>query len=128
MLTCAISNDASSNRRPEALEWEKLPAFKKNAVARPVQPAVARSFGDLTLKAPRLLLSSEPEITVREMGADDTLLLLGCDGIWDVLTDQDAVYVTYKLSLRHLLYALVVFEDPDWSATPRSHPVTQPPL
>ena len=35
---------------PEALEWERLPPFKQKAVARPVQPAVARSFGDITLK------------------------------------------------------------------------------
>ena len=76
---------------PEALEWEKLPVFQKQKFSRPVQPAVARSFGDITLKAPRPLLISVPEITVRDVTADDSCILLGCDGIWDVLSNQQAV-------------------------------------
>lgn len=73
---------------PEALAWHQA---KIKPGAPPIQPAVARSFGDMSLKTPRLLLTSEPEITVRELQKEDTMLLLGCDGIWDVLDDQVAV-------------------------------------
>ena len=72
----------------EALAWEKQ-KFKSSP--RPVQPAVARSFGDASMKRPQPLLTSDPEITVKELGPEHSLVLLGCDGIWDVLSDQQAV-------------------------------------
>lgn len=66
--------------------------------------AVSRSFGDLLLKeperygcpsvAPGGLVIAEPEIRTAEVElAGDRFLILACDGIWDVLRDEDAVAV-----------------------------------
>ena len=72
----------------QALAWEQQ---KIKTGPRPIQPAVSRSFGDISLKQPRALLVSTPEITVRQLKPTDRMLLLGCDGIWDVLSDDEAV-------------------------------------
>eukprot|EP00812_Abedinium_dasypus_P011090 NODE_466_length_1545_cov_329.211409.p2 GENE.NODE_466_length_1545_cov_329.211409~~NODE_466_length_1545_cov_329.211409.p2 ORF type:complete len:485 (+),score=152.79 NODE_466_length_1545_cov_329.211409:109-1455(+) len=63
--------------------------------------AVSRAFGDLLLKeperygcasvAPGGLITSAPEIrTVELRPAEDRFLVLACDGVWDVLSDNDA--------------------------------------
>lgn len=52
------------------------------------QLAVARAFGDKSLK---IHLSSEPDVAV-EMITDDTeFIILASDGIWKVMTNQEAV-------------------------------------
>ncbi|ESR60489.1 putative protein phosphatase 2C 58 [Citrus sinensis] len=52
------------------------------------QLAVARAFGDKSLK---IHLSSEPDVKV-EMITDDTeFIILASDGIWKVMTNQEAV-------------------------------------
>eukprot|EP00967_Tisochrysis_lutea_P065474 scaffold85166_cov28-Tisochrysis_lutea.AAC.2 len=38
---------------------------------------------------PELLLA-EPTVSERELSADDRFLILACDGVWDVMTDQQA--------------------------------------
>lgn len=53
--------------------------------------SVARSFGDIGLKEPDPLVIAEPDIEVRHILPGDTAIVLGCDGIWDVLSNQDAV-------------------------------------
>mmetsp|Transcript_53931 Transcript_53931/g.101107 ORF Transcript_53931/g.101107 Transcript_53931/m.101107 type:complete len:453 (+) Transcript_53931:61-1419(+) len=65
--------------------------------------AVSRAFGDLLMKEPSrygcagctgALVSAMPEITVYDMNAnEDRFLVLACDGIWDVLDDEEAVLV-----------------------------------
>ncbi|CAK0836905.1 unnamed protein product [Prorocentrum cordatum] len=66
--------------------------------------AVSRSFGDLLLKEPENygcskvtpggLVSADPELHVVDVDpATDRFLVLACDGIWDVLRDEDAVAV-----------------------------------
>ena len=93
---------------PEALAWGQL-KIKKGP--NPIQLAVARSFGDITLKAPRPLLLSVPEVTIVDLGKSDNLVLLGCDGIWDVLSNATAVWLglglvfllLFGMSLYHAL-------------------------
>jgi protein phosphatase 2C family protein 2/3 len=59
--------------------------------------AVSRSLGDFRYKKnPRLgldeqLVSSEPDVTVTELGEDDDFLVLACDGVWDVIGNQEIV-------------------------------------
>lgn len=56
--------------------------------------AVARTFGDFYLKPPRVskeILSSEPEITETDITDKDKFVIIGCDGLFDVITDQEAI-------------------------------------
>jgi len=66
--------------------------------------AVSRAFGDLLLKeperygcvgvAPGGLITAVPEIRIVDINpAEDRFLVLACDGVWDVLSDDDAVAV-----------------------------------
>lgn len=64
---------------------------------------MARAFGDIEYKAHKErawhkefsadLVISEPEVDVRAIGADDEFLLLACDGVFDVLSSQQAVSI-----------------------------------
>lgn len=60
--------------------------------------AVSRAFGDRSLKTPGALVSCVPEIRRYELGADDLFIIMACDGIWDVLSDEEAV----SIAQRHL--------------------------
>ncbi|OQR85803.1 hypothetical protein ACHHYP_11342 [Achlya hypogyna] len=53
--------------------------------------SVSRAFGDRSLKVPSNVVCAEPEVRVVDIDAADTFLVLACDGIWDVLTNQDVV-------------------------------------
>ncbi|KAG7382744.1 hypothetical protein PHYPSEUDO_004380 [Phytophthora pseudosyringae] len=53
--------------------------------------AVSRAFGDRSLKTPTPLVSCEPEARRFHVQADALFLVLACDGVWDVLSAQDAV-------------------------------------
>merc|ERR1712083_813773 len=65
--------------------------------------AVSRAFGDLLMKEPQRygcagatgeLVTANPEIHTYELNpSEDRFLVLACDGIWDVLGDDDAVSV-----------------------------------
>lgn len=76
-----------------ALAWEQAKIKKGPA---PIQPAIARTFGDHSLKAPVAILISTPEIQRVTIQDDDIVVLLGCDGIWDVLSNQQAVDTALK--------------------------------
>ena len=53
--------------------------------------AVTRSLGDLDVKRahPRAVLST-PEVSSHSLSAADELLILGCDGLWDVIGPEEA--------------------------------------
>ncbi|KAI9216669.1 phosphatase 2C-like domain-containing protein [Blastocladiella britannica] len=50
--------------------------------------AVTRSLGDVSMKD---LVVGNPYTTEIEITADDEFLILACDGVWDVMSDQEAV-------------------------------------
>ncbi|CAI9089352.1 OLC1v1023915C1 [Oldenlandia corymbosa var. corymbosa] len=52
------------------------------------QLAVARAFGDKSLKRH---LSSEPDITVKIIDHDVELIILASDGLWKVMSNQEAI-------------------------------------
>lgn len=55
--------------------------------------AVSRAFGDRSLKTPSALVSCEPEIHRYKLEPDDVFILMACDGVWDVLGDEEAVSI-----------------------------------
>ena len=68
--------------------------------------AVSRALGDFDYKrSPQLppqeqLVSPEPEITIMDRKQDDEFLVLACDGIYDVMSNEDVVkYVRKRLTL-----------------------------
>ncbi|KAI8010575.1 putative protein phosphatase 2C 39 [Camellia lanceoleosa] len=52
------------------------------------QLAVARAFGDKTLKRH---LSSEPDVVMELIDDDTEFIILASDGLWKVMSNQDAV-------------------------------------
>lgn len=58
---------------------------------------LSRSLGDLKYKQTKQLppeaqmITAEPDITVNALQPDDEFFILACDGVWDCLTNQEAV-------------------------------------
>jgi serine/threonine protein phosphatase PrpC len=50
--------------------------------------SVTRAFGDVELKD---FIDAEPHTTSVVLGPHDTHLIVACDGLWDVMTPQEAV-------------------------------------
>ncbi|KAL6626314.1 hypothetical protein ACP70R_030040 [Stipagrostis hirtigluma subsp. patula] len=66
--------------------------------------SVTRALGDWDMKMPqgsRSPLIAEPEIHWTTLTEDDEFLIIGCDGIWDVMTSQHAVSTVRKGLRRH---------------------------
>lgn len=70
--------------------------------------AVSRALGDYVYKHRRDLpaeaqqVSAEPELRVQPRSAGDQFLVLACDGIWDVMSnDQVAEYLVARARARH---------------------------
>ena len=66
--------------------------------------SVTRALGDWDMKLPRgsrSPLIAEPEIKQIRLTEEDEFLIMGCDGIWDVLTSQEAVSVVKRGLNRH---------------------------
>ena len=56
--------------------------------------AIARAFGDHQLKrhvAGADFVSSRPDVTSTHITPNDLFLIIACDGLWDVIDDQEAV-------------------------------------
>lgn len=59
------------------------------------QLSVSRALGDRPLKP---YVSGEPDIFCRQVSEDDYFIVLGCDGVWDKITDDIAVEITMRSS------------------------------
>ncbi len=53
--------------------------------------AVSRSLGDLDFKEPRRFVESDPDVSKTKIRGDDSYVILASDGLFDVLSDEDAV-------------------------------------
>ena len=51
----------------------------------------SRAFGDLALKRPSVIVSAEPEVSNSVMLRDGAVVVIACDGIFDVMTDEDTM-------------------------------------
>eukprot|EP00916_Digyalum_oweni_P005536 GHVL01009672.1.p1 GENE.GHVL01009672.1~~GHVL01009672.1.p1 ORF type:complete len:299 (+),score=51.57 GHVL01009672.1:226-1122(+) len=61
--------------------------------------AISRAFGDAILKkpmAPADFVSVCPDLTVTPVKPTDEFLIIACDGVWDVMEDQEAVELIKK--------------------------------
>lgn len=67
---------------------------------------MSRSFGDVDLKK---WVIAEPHIREIDLTSDDNLLILACDGLWDVVQDQEAINLIYNqhLSAKEMAQLLV---------------------
>ncbi|KAJ6353402.1 hypothetical protein OIU76_002423 [Salix suchowensis] len=68
------------------------------------QLSVARALGDWHIKGPKgskSPLSSEPEVEEINLTEEDEFLILGCDGLWDVMSSQCAVTMVRKELMLH---------------------------
>ena len=58
---------------------------------------LSRSLGDLKYKQSECLskahqmITAEPDVMVVDLLPDDRFIILACDGVWDCLSNQDAV-------------------------------------
>lgn len=58
---------------------------------------VARSFGDFPLSP---AVGDEPYYYSQKLTSRDLYIVLGCDGIWDVMSNQEAADVTHRQAKR----------------------------
>jgi len=76
--------------------------------------AVTRSLGDSSMKE---FVVGSPYTTETELGDEDDLLIIACDGLWDVIEDQAAIDLIRDLpdpqvaSKRLVEYALSHFSS-----------------
>mmetsp|Transcript_69961 Transcript_69961/g.111271 ORF Transcript_69961/g.111271 Transcript_69961/m.111271 type:complete len:447 (+) Transcript_69961:195-1535(+) len=59
--------------------------------------AVTRAFGDHLLKPP---ITVKPTIVDMQLTDDDHFIVLACDGVWDVLQDEEVVHYVYTQILK----------------------------
>eukprot|EP00397_Hematodinium_sp_SG-2012_P020720 GEMP01021363.1.p1 GENE.GEMP01021363.1~~GEMP01021363.1.p1 ORF type:complete len:507 (-),score=92.41 GEMP01021363.1:790-2310(-) len=55
--------------------------------------STSRGFGDPDLKSPQALVIPTPDVKVVELGYRDWGFVLACDGVWDVMTDQEVAEI-----------------------------------
>ncbi|KAM7275958.1 hypothetical protein ACFE04_017824 [Oxalis oulophora] len=106
--------DMSQDHRPiypvERKRVESLGGFVDDGYLNGVL-SVSRALGDWDMKLPRgspSPLIAEPEFQQLVLTEDDEFLIIGCDGIWDVMSSQHAVSLVRRGLRRH--------NDPDQSA------------
>ena len=72
--------------------------------------AVARAFGDVEYKSMKHLWGREftcdpliaaPDVRFEPLRPEDEFLVLACDGVWDVMTNRDAVNFVRRRLVRH---------------------------
>ncbi|OIW07043.1 hypothetical protein TanjilG_02677 [Lupinus angustifolius] len=99
--------DMSQDHRPtypsERRRVEELGGFIDDGYLNGVL-SVTRALGDWDMKLPKgssSPLIAEPEIRQVILTEDDEFLIIGCDGIWDVMSSQHAVSLVRRGLRRH---------------------------
>jgi len=82
--------------REENRYARELDKKKKKEVGGKWYLSTSRSFGDLALKVPDPIVTATPEVKVVDLVPEDWAVVLGSDGIFDVLSDQEVADVLYK--------------------------------
>ncbi|KAJ4964337.1 hypothetical protein NE237_024276 [Protea cynaroides] len=98
-----LSKDHKPNCTTERLRIEKLGGVVYDGYLNG-QLSVARALGDWHMKGPKgsaCPLSSEPELQETILTEEDEFLIMGCDGLWDVMSSQCAVTIVRKELMLH---------------------------
>ncbi|XVF66058.1 hypothetical protein PTKIN_Ptkin10aG0003500 [Pterospermum kingtungense] len=102
-----ISVDMSQDHRPsyipERKRVEELGGYINDGYLNGYL-SVTRALGDWDLKFPlgsSSPLIAEPDIRQIALTEDDEFLIIGCDGIWDVMSSQSAVSLVRRALRRH---------------------------
>mmetsp|Transcript_16403 Transcript_16403/g.28400 ORF Transcript_16403/g.28400 Transcript_16403/m.28400 type:complete len:225 (-) Transcript_16403:936-1610(-) len=82
-----LSYDHKASDPAEAQRCRDEGAFVVNSRVNGVL-SVTRAFGDHAMKN---AVTAEPYLTEVQLQGDDEFLILACDGLWDVVSDQQAV-------------------------------------
>lgn len=99
--------DMSQDHRPiypsERKRVEELGGYVDDGYLNGVL-SVSRALGDWDMKFPRGSASpliAEPEFRRMDLTEEDEFLIIGCDGIWDVMSSQHAVGLVRRGLRRH---------------------------
>ncbi|CAB4277328.1 unnamed protein product [Prunus armeniaca] len=68
------------------------------------QLSVSQALGDWHMKGSKSSscpLSAEPKLEETTLSEEDEFLILGCDGLWDVMSSQRAVTIARKELMLH---------------------------
>ncbi|KAI5660894.1 hypothetical protein M9H77_20217 [Catharanthus roseus] len=98
-----LSKDHKPNCTSERLRIEKLGGAVYDGYLNG-QLSVARAIGDWHMKGTKgssCPLSAEPELQETLLTEDDEFLIIGCDGLWDVMSSQGAVTMVRKELMIH---------------------------
>ncbi|XP_076881771.1 putative protein phosphatase 2C 27 isoform X2 [Bidens hawaiensis] len=98
-----LSNDHKPNSITERRRIEQLGGVIYDGYLNG-QLSVARALGDWHMKGPKgsvCPLSAEPELQEILLMEDDEFVIMGCDGLWDVMSSQCAVTIARKELMIH---------------------------
>ncbi|KAM7513977.1 hypothetical protein LguiA_003560 [Lonicera macranthoides] len=98
-----LSKDHKPNCTSERLRIERLGGVIYDGYLNG-QLSVSRALGDWHMKGPKgsvRPLSAEPELLETLLTEDDEFLIMGCDGLWDVMSSQCAVTMARKELMLH---------------------------
>ncbi|KAK4789480.1 hypothetical protein SAY86_016784 [Trapa natans] len=98
-----LSKDHKPNCTSERLRIEKLGGVIYDGYLNG-QLSVARALGDWHIKGSKgskCPLSCEPELEDLTLTEEDEFLIIGCDGLWDVMSSQCAVTMVRKELMQH---------------------------
>ncbi|XP_008484374.2 probable protein phosphatase 2C T23F11.1, partial [Diaphorina citri] len=117
------NNDEELRRITAAGGWVEFNRVNGNL-------ALSRALGDFVFKknekkdAKEQIVVALPDVTLRKLSTDWEFLVIACDGIWDVMTNE----VNLMLLLLLVLFDLLVSLPIDSSYHPSNHRKTQNPL
>lgn len=99
--TKPLSDDHKPNNAPELSRIEAAGGYVSgNRVEGNL--AVSRAFGDFEFKdvnqdPEKCKVTALPDITTHDRNSTDDVLILACDGVWDVLSSEDAVNLAREI-------------------------------